>query len=129
MPLQACMNAGAAGSYGTVTEPCNYFEKFPSPQAFFYQLRGFNLAESYYQSVTNPYQGVVVGEPLAAPFARPATGAWINPPDNALLSGITNLAVQFTAADSNLPIGQVDVFLDGNILQTLTNIPPAQNNK
>jgi hypothetical protein len=123
------MNAGAAGSYGTVTEPCNYFEKFPSPQAFFYQLRGFNVAEAYYQSVTNPYQGVVVGEPLAAPFARPATGAWVNPPDNALLSGTTNLSVQFTAADSNLPIGQVDLFLDGNFLQTLTNIPPAPNNK
>jgi hypothetical protein len=128
MPLLAFMNAGASGSYGTVTEPCNYFEKFPSPQALFYQARGFNIAESYYQSVTNPYQGVVVGEPLAAPFARPASGTWLNPPDNALLSGTTNLMVHFTAAASNQPIGQVDLFVDGNNLQTLTNIPPVQNN-
>jgi uncharacterized protein (TIGR03790 family) len=128
-PLLAYLNAGATASYGTVTEPCNYFEKFPSPQAFFYQLRGFNVSEAYYQSVTNPYQGVVVGEPLSAPFARPASGTWVSPPDNALLSGTTNLTVQFAAADSNRPISQVDLFLDGNFLQTLTNIPPTPNNK
>src|SRR5436190_20268429 len=41
--------AGAAGSYGTVTEPCNYPQKFPDPLNYFYQSRGFTLAESYYQ--------------------------------------------------------------------------------
>ena len=65
------LNAGASGSYGTVVEPCNYLEKFPSPLTYFYQARGFSIAESYYQSLTNPYQGILVGEPLAAPFADP----------------------------------------------------------
>ena len=63
------LNSGASGSHGTVTEPCNYLEKFPSPQDYFYQARGFNLAECYYLSLVNPYQGLIVGEPLAAPFA------------------------------------------------------------
>ena len=30
-PLLAFLDAGAAGSYGTVTEPCNYPQKFPDP--------------------------------------------------------------------------------------------------
>jgi len=68
--LLAFLNAGAAGSYGTVDEPCNYLQKFPDPLAYFYQSRGFCLAEAYYQSVLNPFQGLFVGEPLSAPFAQ-----------------------------------------------------------
>ncbi len=120
--------AGAAGSYGTVTEPCNYLGKFPSPQNHFYQARGFSLAECYYQSVTNPYQGLVMGEALAAPFAQPAGGSWLSLPANALLSGVTNLSVQFTASDTDHPVQQVDLFLDGLWLQSLTNVAPALNN-
>ncbi|MGD0208304.1 MAG: TIGR03790 family protein [Verrucomicrobiota bacterium] len=127
--LLAFMNAGACGSYGTVTEPCNYLQKFPSPQDYFYQARGFSLAECYYMSLANPYQGLIVGEPLAAPFARLPTGAWVNLPANSLLSGITNLTLQCTASTSNRPIQQVDLFLDGTWLQTLTNIPPAAGNQ
>jgi uncharacterized protein (TIGR03790 family) len=56
--LLSFLAAGASGSYGTVVEPCNYLEKFPSPEAYFYQARGFSLAECYYQSITNPYQGL-----------------------------------------------------------------------
>jgi len=126
--LLAFMNAGACGSYGTVTEPCNYLQKFPSPQDYFYQARGFSLAECYYMSLVNPYQGLIVGEPLAAPFARPPVGAWVNLPTNSVLSGITNLTLQCTASAPNRPIQQVDLFLDGTWLQTLTNIAPVAGN-
>ncbi len=127
--LLVFLNAGASGSYGTVTEPCNWLQKFPSPQDYFYQVRGFNLAEGYYQSLVNPYQGLMVGEPLAAPFARPPTGTWVNLPANSVLSGITNLTLQCAASVSKRPIQQVDLFLDGTWLQTLTNIPPAAGNQ
>ena len=127
--LLAFMNAGASGSYGTVTEPCAYLQKYPSPQDYFYQARGFSLAECYYQSVVNPYQGLMVAEPLAAPFARPPVGAWVNLPANSVLSGVTNLTLQCAASTSNRPIQQVDLFLDGTWLQTLTNIPPAAGNQ
>jgi hypothetical protein len=79
-------------------------------------------------SLANPYQGLIVCEPLAAPFARPPVGAWVNLPANNVLSGITNLTLQCTASASNRPIQQVDLFLDGTWLQTLTNIPPAAGN-
>ena len=128
LSLLSILAAGASGSYGTVTEPCNYLEKFPSPQNYFYQARGFSLAECYYQSVTNPYQGLVVGEPLAAPFAQASAGWWSNLPANSLLSGTTNLILQFIANDSNHPVQQVDLFLDGTWVQTLTNLAPARSN-
>src|SRR5207237_10690929 len=79
--------AGASGSYGTVLEPCAWLEKFPSPQNYFYQARGFSLAECYYQSITNPFQGLVLGEPLAAPFASPPSGTWVGLPSDSLLCG------------------------------------------
>jgi uncharacterized protein (TIGR03790 family) len=126
--LLAFINAGASGSYGTVVEPCAYLEKFPSPQDYFYQARGFSLAESYYMSVTNPHQGLIVGEPLAAPFAELPGISWTGLPANAVLSGSTNLSVLATGNDIRHPVQQVDLFLDGNFLQTITNIPPRTNN-
>jgi len=70
----------------------------------------------------------LIGEPLAAPFAVPASGSWILPPANAVLSGATNLTVQFEAATAHRPVQQVDLFLDGTYVQTLTNVAPRQNN-
>ena len=89
--LLVFLDAGATGSYGTVVEPCNYLEKFPSPETYFYQSRGFSLAECYYQGITNPYQGLLVGEPLAAPFKHLAGQSMLDVPLGAPLSGITNL--------------------------------------
>jgi len=120
--------AGAAASYGTVVEPCAYLEKFPSPQNYFYQARGFSIAECYYQSLTNPYQGILVGEPLAAPFALPCSGAWSFPPGDALLSGTTNLTLNLSSLSTGRPVQQVDLFVDGQWVQTITNLPPRPNN-
>ncbi len=124
-PILSFLAAGAAGSYGTVVEPCNYTQKFPDPQNYFYQARGFSLAECYYQSVTNPYEGLVMGEPLASPFAQPAAGAWNGLSSNAVLTGTTNLSLSFTASDAQNPVQQIDLFLDGNWFQTVTNIAPS----
>ena len=126
--LLALINASASGSYGTVVEPCNYLAKFPAPQNYFYQARGFSLAECYYQSVTNPYQGLLVGEPLAAPFAKQPTASWNSLPYNARLIGVTNLSLQVAGSDIQHPVQQVDLFLDGTFLQTVTNIAPTGNN-
>jgi uncharacterized protein (TIGR03790 family) len=65
------LRAGATGSYGTVTEPCNHTGKFPSPMIFLgHYLRGETLIEAYWKSVAMPGQGLFIGEPLAAPFRR-----------------------------------------------------------
>ena len=127
-PLLAFLEAGASGSYGTVVEPCNYTSKFPDPMVYFYQNRGFCLAEAYYQSLPNPYQGVMVGEPLSAPFARPGAAEWSSPAEGSVLSGVATFDLSFSAAATNLPLAQVDLFVDGGFVQTLTNLAPSPGN-
>lgn len=69
MPATAWLKAGATGSYGTVTEPCNFWQKFPNPQVVLtHYLAGETLIESYWKSVAWPQQGLFIGEPLAAPY-------------------------------------------------------------
>jgi uncharacterized protein (TIGR03790 family) len=126
--LLAFLEAGASGSYGTVVEPCNYTYKFPDPMVYFYQNRGFCFAEAYYQSLANPYQGLMVGEPLSAPFARPGSAGWISPAAGSALSGKAACTLSFSAAETNLPLAQVDLFVDGGFVQTLTNLPPSPGN-
>ena len=123
------ISVGAAGSYGTVTEPGTALDKFASPQVYFYQARGFGIAECYYQGVNVPYEGIMVAEPLAAPCQRVGTGGWVGISSNAVLSGTTQLSVQFNAAAAELPLQRVDLFVDGKFFQTLTNVTPQAGNR
>jgi uncharacterized protein (TIGR03790 family) len=123
------LNAGASGSYGTVAEPCNFLQKFPDPLAYFYQTRGFNLAEAYYLIILNPYQGLLVGEPLCAPFARPAQGDWSGLTNGTVLSGAGSLPqAAFTSVSAPVLLDQVDLFVDGVFVRTITNVAPAPGN-
>ncbi len=123
--LLAFLNAGAAGSYGTVAEPIQDVQKFPDPQVYFYQSRGFSLAECYYQGLNVPYMGLIVAEPLAAPFAQRGGGKWLS--TNAVLSGAVALSLRFYAPDA-LTLQQTDLFVDGRYFQTLTNAAPRAGN-
>ena len=63
------LEAGATGSYGAVSEPCNYWQKFPNPAVLLsHYLTGNTLIEAYWKSVYWPTQGLFIGEPLAAPY-------------------------------------------------------------
>jgi uncharacterized protein (TIGR03790 family) len=63
------LEAGATGSYGTVSEPCNHWQKFPnSAMLLKHYLSGATLIEAYWRSVAWPAQGLFIGEPLAAPY-------------------------------------------------------------
>lgn len=63
------LEAGATGSYGTVTEPCNILSKFPNPGMMMKRyLAGETLIEAYWKSVAMPGQGLFIGDPLANPF-------------------------------------------------------------
>jgi len=67
------LEAGATGSYGTVSEPCAFPGKFPAvPILLDAYLKGETLIEAYWKSVAMPGQGIFIGEPLAAPFSVPA---------------------------------------------------------
>jgi uncharacterized protein (TIGR03790 family) len=63
------LEAGATGSYGTVSEPCNFTEKFPQASVLIpHYFGGESLIEAYWKSVAWPGQGIFVGEPLANPY-------------------------------------------------------------
>lgn len=63
------IDAGVTGTYGAVVEPCNFTQKFPSPEIVIQKyLAGNTLIEAYWKSVQMPGQGVFVGEPLASPY-------------------------------------------------------------
>jgi uncharacterized protein (TIGR03790 family) len=63
------LEAGATASYGTVSEPCNYWQKFSNPSVLMkHYLSGETAIESYWKSVAWPAQGLFIGEPLAKPY-------------------------------------------------------------
>ena len=63
------LEAGATASYGTVSEPCNHWQKFPNPSVLLrHYLNGNSAIEAYWKSVAWPAQGLFIGEPLAAPY-------------------------------------------------------------
>lgn len=63
------LEAGATASYGTVSEPCNHWQKFPNPSVLLRHYVGGDTAiEAYWKSVAWPAQGLFVGEPLARPY-------------------------------------------------------------
>jgi len=63
------LEAGATASYGTVSEPCNHWQKFPNPSVLLrHYLSGNSAIEAYWKSVAWPTQGLFIGEPLAAPY-------------------------------------------------------------
>lgn len=63
------LEAGATASYGTVSEPCNHWQKFPNPQVLLKNyLSGASAIEAYWKSVAWPAQGLFIGEALAAPY-------------------------------------------------------------
>ena len=63
------LTAGATGSYGSTTEPCNFRAKFPEPGVVIaHYISGETLVEAYWKSVLMPGQGVFIGDPLARPY-------------------------------------------------------------
>jgi len=69
-PLTEFIRYGAAGASGTVREPFAIPAKFPSAFLHVHYARGCSLAEAFYQSVTGPYQLLIVGDALCAPWAK-----------------------------------------------------------
>lgn len=70
------LHAGAAMTCGPVFEPYNLPVKFPSAIMYGYYGSGVTAIEAYYLSVTCPYQLLMVGDPLAQPYAQTPTD-WV----------------------------------------------------
>jgi uncharacterized protein (TIGR03790 family) len=109
-PLSAFIRAGASGASGTVTEPYAIQEKFPSPFIHVYYATGCTLAESFYQSVSGPYQLLIVGDPLCKPWGKiPDLSLGIE--NQAKLKGSITLKPQ--CKTENFPVAKFDLYIDG----------------
>lgn len=71
-PLTDLIRHGAAGASGTVAEPYAIAAKFPSPFIHVHYFRGASMVEAFYQSVSGPYQLLIVGDPLCRPWSKTA---------------------------------------------------------
>lgn len=102
------LEAGVTASYGTVTEPCAYADKFPAASVLVNSyFRGNTALEAYTKSVRQPSQGVFVGDPLARPFGTRATlvNGSLNIRTSSLEPGITyNL---YSAPSATGPLAQI----------------------
>ncbi len=67
--LTAWIASGASASAGTVTEPFAFWTKFPHARLFAHYASGCTIIESLYQAIRCPLQILLVGDPLAQPFA------------------------------------------------------------
>lgn len=117
-PLSEFLRAGAAGSCGTVIEPYSIQAKFPHPGIHVHYCRGASLAEAFYQSVSSPYQLLVVGDPLCQPWAEiPKIEATLAGADDPLTPGGVLSGVIKIVPRASLPEGRAcdrfELFVDG----------------
>ncbi|KAA1257817.1 hypothetical protein LF1_03070 [Rubripirellula obstinata] len=63
------LHCGAAMTSGSVAEPFALQQKFPLPVMYGFYAGGSSAIESFYLSIASPYQTLIVGDPMTAPFA------------------------------------------------------------
>ncbi len=122
-PLTEFLKQGAAGSSGTVTEPFAVQAKFPSPFIHAHYASGCTLAESFYQSVTGPYQLLIVGDPLAQPWRRKFTLSIKGLAKDSPLAGDVMLQPKTDSPDGISP-ANFELYVDGLRIQS---VPPAES--
>jgi len=111
-PLTEFLRYGAAGASGTVWEPYAIQAKFPFPSIHVHYARGCSLAEAFYQSVTGPFQLLVVGDPLCRPWADIPKVAVEGVSDGQTVRG--NVRVTPTASlPGRKKVKRFELFIDG----------------
>jgi hypothetical protein len=109
------IEAGAAGSSGTVTEPYAIQAKFPSPFIHVHYADGLRLAEAFYRSIHAPYQLLIIGDPLCAPWVKTVKVAISGLVANQLID--QPFTVSFSATGSEA-VAYAEWFMDGRYLGT-----------
>jgi hypothetical protein len=111
--LTELIKAGAAGSSGTVVEPYSIIQKFPHPMIQVHYRRGCSLAEAFYQSVSGPFQLLIVGDALCQPWAKPPKFQIAGVEPLQTVSGTLELQFSFTDPSQ---IEVIDIFVNGKLV-------------
>ena len=117
--LTAFLNAGAAGACGTVYEPYTIAPKVPNARLHAHYARGCTLAESFYQSVSGPFQLLIVGDPLCCPFGDFPKFEVEGLESGEIVKNDFELAIQ--TADNSPALRSYELFFDGVFLTTINN--------
>jgi len=117
-PLTEFLRHGAAGSSGTVTEPYAIQAKFPNAFLHVHYASGCSLAEAFYQSVTGPYQLLIVGDPLCAPWRKQLTVTVRGLEADKPLDGKIALSPKFDSPDG-LRANEFSLYVDGLRVETI----------
>ena len=115
--LSDFLNAGAAGAWGTVYEPYTISWKIPNARLHSHYARGCTLAESFYQSISGPFQLLIVGDPLCCPFGSFPEFSVAGLKDGETVSG--DFELSFEAAANSQKIRQFEIFFDGVFLSSI----------
>jgi uncharacterized protein (TIGR03790 family) len=115
-PVTWWVSAGVTGGHGTVAEPYNI--AFPRANLFEPYVMGYNLGETFYLGIPTMYwMNLVLGDPLAAPYAHPPAVTIQSPADGASVGGTVSLE----ASASTLPghgIRELEFFVDDTLVST-----------
>lgn len=107
---------GATAACGTVIEPYSIRQKFPMPSFHVCYASGCSLGESFYQSVSGPYQQLLVGDPLCQPWAVFPQLTVAEVSTGAMLQGEVQISPQ--AEKQGTTIREFALFVDGKLSQT-----------
>lgn len=115
MSILTFIQHGACGAYGTVHEPTNDLRRWADLTLPVRYASGFNLAESYYQTVADWRFGVLVGDPLMAPFAKPAD-IQMNMENQTIETGKkASVHVTLSEAEKGTGVGRAAFWLDDQV--------------
>ncbi len=116
-PLSEFLRYGAAGASGTIAEPHAIQAKFPLPSLQLHYARGCSLAEAFYQSISGPYQILIVGDPLCQPWATPPRIAVEGIKAEESVKGTVSIT-PIGVAKGGRALSAVEVFVDGHLVAT-----------
>ena len=95
-----------------MADPISVPEKFPSPFIQVHYARGCSLAEAFYQSVATPYQLLIVGDPLCAPWRGRPTVILEGLKAGQTVNGAFSLKPSIEPL-SAVPVQQFELYVDG----------------
>ena len=111
-PLTEFIRHGAAGASGTVSEPFAIQAKFPTPFIHSFYAQGCTLGEAFYQSVSGPYQLLIVGDSLCKPWGRRLVVKTDDLTIGSTLKGIVKITPKATSPD-HLEAAIFELYVDG----------------
>ena len=111
--LSQWIRKGAAGSVGTIEEPCNYPGKFPRAQIQLGYAMGMPFAEAAFRSLLFfPFQPLIYGDPLARPFAHIPQVSVPDAPAAPVSGGLT-LTPEATTSHPTATIASFELLING----------------